>query len=253
MRKGGLHLVSPASTIVAKYTIDQVNTDRRFWVQASETPLISACHSRTAITPSLRTSYHHPTGLIDFSGPSNPFIVTLKQPLQEQGPEENQQAEPIPDDFPLTVAVGYVASDESYKETLLKHLKTINEFICPIKYNAYNMDNIGGWSTDTINPINESHLALLMLSVNFLSSGFCTTSFMNDALKNHKVHHHWTSLIILEDCLWENVIKRSAPTINVHFLPNDKKPVVKWDHPSSAYKNIADGIIDALKYLKLRT
>jgi hypothetical protein len=143
-----------------------------------------------------------------------------------------------------------VVRDKKSKSDLLEHLLTLKR---QYKRN-YNIiiiindrDNIGGgseWRQEIEDYLSRAHIILLLVSRGFLNSEFCIEVELTQAIARHHAKKARVIPIILEHCLWHNeefsVLKP---------LPENGKPVNKWDPRNDAFFNIALGIEQAIKDL----
>jgi len=74
---------------------------------------------------------------------------------------------------------------------------------------------------------------LLLVSPDFLASGYCYEREMMRALERHDAGEARVVPIIVEPCDW-----RASPLHKLKALPHDAKPVVEWTNQNNAFLNV---------------
>jgi hypothetical protein len=77
----------------------------------------------------------------------------------------------------------------------------------------------------------------LFVGSDFLASNSCFYE-IQEALKQHEVGNAKVISIILRPCLWKD-----SPLSQLQVLPQDGKPITKWDNLDEATLNVAEGIM----------
>ena len=139
----------------------------------------------------------------------------------------------------LNIFISYSHKDENFKDELLKYLKPLE------REKEYIIKN---WHDREINPgkeydkeimlqLESSQIILLLVSQDFISSNYCFNKEMGKALELHKKLDVKVIPIILRECSWD-----STPLKELVALPQDGKPIQKWDYQESAFMDIRRGI-----------
>jgi hypothetical protein len=93
---------------------------------------------------------------------------------------------------------------------------------------------------------------LLLISSYFIDSDFCYKEEFNKALNAKANNGNKTRIIpiILSQCLWKVTPFGEKKLSNILALPDEGKPIVKWDNIDDALTNVADGIYKVVQDLR---
>lgn len=131
------------------------------------------------------------------------------------------------------VFISYSHQDEQYRAELDKHTALLKrEHLVDV------------WSDHCIRPgeefdpaiaaaLEDSDLILLLISVDFMHSDYCSTVEMMRAMERHEEGSARVVPIILRPCDWH-----TAPFGRIKALPTDAKPVTRWPTLDDAFLNI---------------
>lgn len=89
--------------------------------------------------------------------------------------------------------------------------------------------------------LHESHIALLLISADFLNSDYCYSIELAEAMDRHRRGTCVVVPIIVRPCDWG-----TAPFSKIKVLPEDGTPISTWQSQDSAYLNIVHGIRRAI-------
>lgn len=137
----------------------------------------------------------------------------------------------------LCVFYSYSHLDEKYRKQLEKHLSALREL--ELIEDWYDGVLLAGdtFEQRITEKLQEADLILLLISHNYISSKFCTSIEMKEAIKRHESKTARVVPILLSPCDW-----RIMPFGKIVGLPKDMKAVSKWQNRNEAYENIAVGI-----------
>jgi hypothetical protein len=90
----------------------------------------------------------------------------------------------------------------------------------------------------------QAHIILLLVSSNFISSEYCFSIELKQAIERHEAGLARVVPIILKPCDWT-----SAPFGKLKALPKDGKPITTWNTQDDAYFDVAKGIREVVKEL----
>lgn len=140
---------------------------------------------------------------------------------------------------PLNVFLSYAHEDEPHRETLGKHLSTLErEGLIRIWHDR---QITGGreWAGLIDDKLKDSDIVLLLISPDFLASGYCNDVELAEAIRMHEDETKRTRVVpvILRSCDWE---KSAFACFNA--LPPDGTPAVEAKYPDQQFKAIAQGL-----------
>jgi hypothetical protein len=147
-----------------------------------------------------------------------------------------------------SVFFSYSHKDEALRDELEKHLAMLRR---EGAISAWHDRRITA-GEDFSNAINEelqkADVILLLVSSDFLSSEYCYSVEMRQALDRHERKEVVVIPIILRPCDWH-----SAPFGHLLALPSDGKPITKWTNLDEAFFEVAKGIRAALSKMGTKT
>ena len=131
----------------------------------------------------------------------------------------------------------YSHKDERLRDELETHLKLMQR-----------QGLLETWHDRRINPCDEfdreisenlerADIILLLVSADFIASGYCYEKEMTRALERHKKGDARVMSIILHDVNWSK-----APFATSLVLPKDGKPVTRWKPKARAWNNVSQEI-----------
>jgi hypothetical protein len=93
------------------------------------------------------------------------------------------------------------------------------------------------WKHEIDSHLNSADMILLLISPDFISSEYCYSIEMHQALKRHKAGEAQVIPIILRPIDWEG-----TPFSKLQVLPTDAKPITLWRNRDEAFCDVARGI-----------
>jgi hypothetical protein len=137
----------------------------------------------------------------------------------------------------IRVFYSYSHEDENHRKELEKHLTIMKRqgFI----ETWFDRKILPGheFSEEIDDNLENSNIVLFLVSSSFLSSNYCYDREMKKALKMAEEDILKVIPIILRPCAW-----KQSPLGKLKALPEDGKPVVKWDDYDEAWLDIENGI-----------
>ncbi|HOT83133.1 MAG TPA: toll/interleukin-1 receptor domain-containing protein [Candidatus Defluviicoccus seviourii] len=146
----------------------------------------------------------------------------------------------------ISLFYSYSHKDERYREKLETQLKILQR---QGVINGWHDRKIGAgkdWASEIDHHLETAGIILLLVSDNFLASEYCYGKEMTRALARHDIKSARVIPIILQPCLWEEAL-----FAKLQALPRDGKPVTRWSPQAEAYNNIAVGIREAARELRV--
>jgi hypothetical protein len=148
----------------------------------------------------------------------------------------------------LSCFVSYSHADEPLKNDLLKHLSPLTRLKLIETWHDRKLkagDDVG---QEISSRLEESDIALFLLSVDFINSPYCYDVELDKALELQTQGKLTVIPIILRSCLWQH-----TPLAKLLALPKDGKAVTAWADKDEAFVNIAEGLrVKALEILENR-
>jgi len=132
------------------------------------------------------------------------------------------------------VFISYAHEDESYKDELRKHLKTLERLK---KINVWDDRDINAgeeWNEEIMTALKTSDIILLLISPDFIASDFCFEKELKLAIERHEAGTARVIPIILRNCDWYEF-----EFGKLQALPKNAKPIVEFNNQDEAYVFIA--------------
>ena len=151
---------------------------------------------------------------------------------------------------PVSIFFSYSRKDEALMRELESHLE-------PLRLSRL----IESWHDGCITPgeewepqikenLQKAQIILLLISVNFISSKYCNTVELTQAIKRHKSGDALVIPLILKPCMWHPIPVGEMTLGELQALPKDALPVTSWKDPDEAYTNIAEGLYEKILQLQ---
>ena len=167
----------------------------------------------------------------------------LKEPYHKQMTNHGKDSRFIPNR--IRVFYAYSHEDEELRGQLEKHLT-------PLRRRGYITDwhdrKIGAgreWEGEIHERLNSAHVILLLISIDFINSDYCYDIEMKRALERHEAKEARVIPILLRPVDWQ-----IEPFAKLQALPEDLKPVTRWEDQDEAFLYIAKEIRKVVDELK---
>ncbi len=135
----------------------------------------------------------------------------------------------------------HTPADEGLKNELLKHLSNIERQGVIISWHDRKITAGREWAGEIDGHINTAGIILLLVSPDFMSSGYCNDVELERAMERHAADEARVVPIILRPVDW-----MGAPFERLQALPTDARPVTLWRNWDEALLNVAQGIRKAV-------
>ena len=135
------------------------------------------------------------------------------------------------------VFISYAHEDESYKDNLKKHLKSLERMRKIEIWDDRGINAGDEWREEIMGALKTSEIILLLISPDFIASDFCFETELMMALKRHEEKTARVIPIIIRNCEWTGF-----EFSKLQALPKNAKPVVEWGNADEAYLFIAKQI-----------
>ena len=147
---------------------------------------------------------------------------------------------PKPPDLPRQkkLFISYSHKDESWKDRLMLHLNVLNNQAHFDIWEDRQIPPGGKWYQEIQTAINNSNIAILLISVNFLNSEFITSNEVPALLQKREAQGLKIVPLIITPCGWKHVSWLSE----INLLPKDGKPLSKCEDIDEILVDIVDKI-----------
>lgn len=103
------------------------------------------------------------------------------------------------------VFISYSHDDEKWKEKLLNNLRVLERRKLVALWDASNLTPGSDWNDEIVNALQQSDIAVLLVSPSFLASDFIVNTELPALLKRRQKEGLAIIPVLLEECLWDFV------------------------------------------------
>jgi len=141
----------------------------------------------------------------------------------------------------------YAHEDRTWREELERHLSVLKRSGQIAMWHDRLIRPGAEWEREIDAHLNSTEIILLLVSPYFIASDYCWGVEMNRALEMHERGQAYVIPIIIRPVYWEE-----APFAKLQVLPTGGKPITKWSDTHEAFLDVARGIHEVVKALRVR-
>src|SRR5437588_8814842 len=145
----------------------------------------------------------------------------------------------------LEVFFSYAHADEEWRDKLEKHLGGLKRQRRILTWHDRKILTGAEWAPEIAAHLNSADIILLLISSDFISSEYCWSVELKQAIKRHEAGNACVIPIIVRPVNW-----KKTPFARLQALPKDGKPVSTWSDIDEALLNVAEGIQNAVEDLR---
>lgn len=169
----------------------------------------------------------------------------LNNALDQQQSAVKNETKSISSHQPIELFFSYAREDEKLRNELVKHLSILQRQGVIQAWYDRQISPGAEWAKEIDQHLNRSRVILLLISADFLASNYCYDIELTRAMERHADGEACVIPVILREVDW-----KGAPFSKLQALPQDAKPVTKWDDIDAAFTNIAKGIRTVIEELR---
>ena len=144
----------------------------------------------------------------------------------------------------VSVFISYSHVDEPFRVELGKHLSVLERLGVVASWYDRMIGAGSEWEGVIDARLSDARVILLLISSDFIHSKYCYDVEMTQALALRDKRQALVIPVILRE-----VYLDGTPFASLQALPKDGKPVVEWKYPDAAYRNITEGLRNAIQDL----
>jgi len=148
----------------------------------------------------------------------------------------------------INIFISYSHEDESYKDKLEKHLSILKRNGIIETWHDRKIIPGEEWDKKIKEELENAHIILLLVSVDFLSSNYCYDIEIKRAVERHDKGEAILIPVMLRKCDWND-----TSFSKIQAIPKNAKPVKNYEDEDEAFYLIAEGIKTAIAQLKKKT
>lgn len=149
---------------------------------------------------------------------------------------------------PASVFFSYAPKDQRLRDRLETQLSLLKQQGLISSWHDRKIGAGKDWSQEINSHFEAAQIILLLISPDFIASDYCYGIEMRKAMEKHETGQSLVIPIILRPVIWED-----TPFQKLQVLPANKKPVTIWRNIDEAFLDIANGIREAIKMLKVNS
>jgi hypothetical protein len=146
-----------------------------------------------------------------------------------------------------SVFLSYSHEDESHRKQLVAHLAALEragEISC---WHDRKIKPGSDWSAEISGELSRADIILALVSSDFLASEYCTGVELKAALERHN-----SGRSVLIPIVIRPVLLSTSVFANLEALPSKAKPVSEWANSDTAWKTVAEGILQIAREIEKR-
>jgi hypothetical protein len=146
--------------------------------------------------------------------------------------------------YPIDVFISYAHQDEDLRDQLIAHLSNLKQQGVIRDWHGRMIPAGARWSKKIDEHLETAQVILLLISADFMASGYCYGIECKRALERYNAKRALVIPVILRP-----VDLEGSPIAELQALPDNAKAVTLWNHRDAAFVSVANGIRKALKDL----
>lgn len=143
----------------------------------------------------------------------------------------------------LKAFISYSHDDMRFKNSLLKHLESINKLFNIDFWHDGEINAGGHINDDVIYALNISDIIILLISENYISSNFCYNIEMERAFQRERNNE----CIIVPVLLKNTSLNEAMPFYNLKTLPTDRKPITSFRPYDKGYADVTEQLTKLIR------
>ena len=145
----------------------------------------------------------------------------------------------------LEVFFSYAHADEEWRDKPEKHLGSLKRQRRILTWHDRKILPGGEWAPEIGVHLSSADIILLLISSDFISSEYCWSVELKQAIRRHEAGDARVIPIIVRPVNW-----KKTPFARLQALPKDGKPVSTWSNIDEALLNVVEGIQKAVEDLR---
>jgi hypothetical protein len=138
------------------------------------------------------------------------------------------------------IFISYSHHDENYKNELIKHLRALERQGAVRLWDTSDIQQGANWDEEIGKAIEESKIAILLVSSNFLASDYIVQNELKELLRRAKSSNLFVLPILLSPTLWTEVPELAQ----FQFLNDVRNPLSNAQNKDEEYYRIVKRITD---------
>ena len=146
------------------------------------------------------------------------------------------------------VFISYSNRDKKYKDELLRHLRILEKQGVASFWDTSLIPAGGNWSQEIQKAIDEAHVAVLLISPDFLASDYVVESELPALLRKAEARNMVVLPVLVSHCAWTSV----PALAQFQFLNDVRRPLSSSKNRDEDFAQIAAKISELLQAMRSR-
>lgn len=144
----------------------------------------------------------------------------------------------------LRMFLSYAHRDDEIRRELSAHLAPLRHQGLIVEWTDRLIGPGSDWAAEILSHLEAADLIILLISSDFINSGYCFGLEMKRALERHQTGAARVIPVIARPCHWN-----AMPFASIQALPAEAKPITTWGDRDSAYLSVVQGVEDTARRL----
>jgi hypothetical protein len=144
----------------------------------------------------------------------------------------------------ITIFASYAPQDTPLQRELKEHLRPLQGEGLVELWPDRDMSAGTGWEQQSSELLHAAQIILLLVSIDYLNSDYCSGVEMKQALERHERGEVRLIPILLRPCFW-----KSSPLSKLQVLPSNGQPVTAWANLEAAWLDVVQMLSQVVDHL----
>lgn len=137
----------------------------------------------------------------------------------------------------VNIFASYAPQDTPLQRGLKEHLRPLQREGLVELWPDRDMSAGTGWEQQSSELLHAAQIILLLVSIDYLNSDYCSGVEMKQALERHERGEVRLLPILLRPCFWN-----SSPLSKLPVLPSNGKPITTWPNLDEALLDVVQAL-----------
>ena len=144
----------------------------------------------------------------------------------------------------MILFASYAPQDILLQGELKEHLRPLQREGLIELWPDRNINAGTDWEQQSSELLQNAHIMLLLVSIDYLNSDYCSGVEMKQALERHERGEALLIPILLRPCLWNTSALRK-----LQVLPGNGQPVTTWANREAAWLDVVQSLHQVINHL----
>jgi TIR domain len=137
----------------------------------------------------------------------------------------------------ISIFASYAPQDTPLQRELKEHLRPLQRAGLIELWPDRDMSAGTEWEQQSSQLFHAAQIILLLVSIDYLNSDYCSGVEMKQALERHERGEVWLLPLLVRPCFWNR-----SPLGKLQVLPNNGQPVTTWANREEAWLDVVQAL-----------